>query len=158
MEKESTPGDVRLNDGLGPLPERADFEGWANVAGFGERDANGAFWFYRNGGDGMLEAYLAGAGEQRARDARATRDWVNGETLRNACARAGEIEREKVLAEADGLRAALAELLACNTESAGWSMSMVANRAEFDAMLERTQERLDAAVCAAQQVLGHNIY
>lgn len=54
----------------------------------------------------------------------------------------------------DDLRTALTELLACYTESAGWSMSMVSNRAEFDAMLERSQERLEAAVGAARVVLG----
>ena len=64
-------------DGLGRPPERADFEAWANVAGFGERDASGKFWFYRNGGDGMWEAYCAGAGDQRGRDAIASRDHLN---------------------------------------------------------------------------------
>ena len=52
------------------------------------------------------------------------------------------------------MRAALAELLACHTESAGWSMSMLADRAEFDAMLQRSQERLEAAVGAARAALG----
>ena len=52
------------------------------------------------------------------------------------------------------LRAALMELLACHTESAGWSMSMLANRAEFDAMLVRSQERIEAAIGAARQALG----
>ena len=52
------------------------------------------------------------------------------------------------------MRAALAELLACHTESAGWSMSMLADRAEFDSMLQRSQERLEAAVGAARVVLG----
>jgi hypothetical protein len=54
------------------------------------------------------------------------------------------------------LRAALAELLACHTESAGWSMSMLTDRAEFDAMLARSQERLHAAIGAAREALGHN--
>ena len=65
------------SDGLGRPPERADFEAWANVAGFGERDAHGKFWFYRNGGDGMWEAYCAGAGDQRGRDAIASKDHLN---------------------------------------------------------------------------------
>jgi len=54
----------------------------------------------------------------------------------------------------DDLHTALTELLACHTESAGWSMSMMANRAEFDAMLERSQERIEAAVGAARVALG----
>jgi len=54
----------------------------------------------------------------------------------------------------DDLHTALAELLACHTESAGWSMSMLANRAEFDAMLARSQERIEAAVGAARVALG----
>lgn len=49
---------------------------------------------------------------------------------------------------------ALRELLACHTESAGFSMSMLADRAEFDAMLQRSQERLEAAVGAARVALG----
>jgi hypothetical protein len=57
-------------------------------------------------------------------------------------------------ARTEALRAALAELLVCHTESAGWSMSMLANRAEFDAMIQRSQERLEAAVGAARQALG----
>lgn len=71
-------------DGLGRPPERADFEAWANVAGFGERDAAGNFWFYRNGGDGMWDAYCAGAGDQRGRDAAAMRDYV-GRVAVDAC-------------------------------------------------------------------------
>ena len=70
-------GHVCSTDGLGRPPERADFEAWANVAGFGERDASGNFWFYRNGGDGMWEAYRAGAGDQRGRDAIAGRNQLN---------------------------------------------------------------------------------
>lgn len=54
------------------------------------------------------------------------------------------------------MRAALAELLACHTESAGWSMSVLTDRAEFDAMLARSQERLEAAVGAAREALGPN--
>lgn len=69
---------------------------------------------------------------------------------------AGEMLRE-LLQEVQRLRAALTELLACNTESAGWSMSMVADRAAFDAMLARSQARLDAAVSAAREVLGPNV-
>jgi hypothetical protein len=53
-------------DGLGRSPERADFEAWAVSAGFAYRNHQG-FWFYRNGGDGLLEAYCAGAGAQRGR-------------------------------------------------------------------------------------------
>ena len=59
-------------------------------------------------------------------------------------------------AEIDRLRAALAELLACHTESAGWSMSMLTDRAEFDAMLARSQERYEAAIGAAREALGPN--
>ena len=55
------------------------------------------------------------------------------------------------------LRAALAELLACHTESAGWNMSMLTDRAEFDAMLARSQERLHAAIGAAREALGPNV-
>ena len=54
----------------------------------------------------------------------------------------------------DDLHTALTELLACHTESAGWSMSMLADRPEFDAMLARGQERLEAAVGAARAALG----
>ena len=54
------------------------------------------------------------------------------------------------------LRAALAELLACHTEGAGFTMSMLADRAEFDAMLQRSQERLEAAVVAGRVALGPN--
>jgi hypothetical protein len=83
-----------MTDGLGPLPETADFEGWANVAGFGERDASGKFWFYRNGGDGMWDAYCAGAGDQRGRDAVAMRDHI-GQTVVDAVT----AERERLAAE-----------------------------------------------------------
>jgi hypothetical protein len=38
----------------------AAFEAWAIAAGFAYRDKHG-FWFYRNGGDGLLEAWTAGA-------------------------------------------------------------------------------------------------
>ena len=54
----------------------------------------------------------------------------------------------------DAVRAALAELVACHTESAGWSMSMMSNRAEFDAMIDRSQKRLEAAVAAARAALS----
>ena len=87
MSESNMPAQVGSNDGLGLLPERADFEAWANVDGFGERDGNGKFWFYRNGGDGMWEAYCAGAGEQRARDARASRDYLNAMFKEGAPAR-----------------------------------------------------------------------
>lgn len=43
---------------------RADFEAWSVSAGFAYRNHQG-FWFYRNGGDGMFEAYCAGAVSQR---------------------------------------------------------------------------------------------
>ena len=56
-------------------------------------------------------------------------------------------------AKIERLRAALAELLACHTESAGWSMSMLTNRAEFDEMIDRNQERLESAVGAARAAL-----
>ena len=49
---------------------------------------------------------------------------------------------------------ALRELLACNEESAGWSMSMVADRAAFESMLERSEARLSAAKEAAQRALA----
>lgn len=63
-------------------------------------------------------------------------------------------QRDFLLTEVKRLRAALAELLACHTESAGWTMSMISNRAEFDAMLARSQERLETAVGAARAALG----
>ena len=59
-----------------------------------------------------------------------------------------------ILAEIERLRGALAEFLACHTESAGWSMSMMADRAEFNAMLARSQDRVDAAADAARVALG----
>lgn len=77
MNGNASPANVGSNDGLGRVPERADFEAWATCAGFGERDDKGRFWFYRNGGDGMWEAYCAGAGDQRGRDAIASRDHLN---------------------------------------------------------------------------------
>ena len=43
---------------------RADFEAWSVSAGFAYRNHQG-FWFYRNGGNGMFEAYCAGAVSQR---------------------------------------------------------------------------------------------
>ena len=55
--------------------------------------------------------------------------------------------------EIEKLRDALAKLLACHTESAGWSMSMLTNRAEFDEMIDRNQERLESAVGAARAAL-----
>lgn len=36
-----------------------EFEVWAIDAGFAYRNAQG-FWFYRNGGDGMMESFHAG--------------------------------------------------------------------------------------------------
>jgi hypothetical protein len=59
-----------------------------------------------------------------------------------------------LLLKAEKQEAALRELLACHTESAGWSMSMLADRAEFDAMLQRSQERFESAVGTARVVLG----
>jgi hypothetical protein len=76
MTTDSAPAKVRFSDGLGRPPERADFEAWAVSAGFAYRNHQG-FWFYRNGGDGMWEAYCAGAGDQRGRDAIASRDHLN---------------------------------------------------------------------------------
>ncbi|MCC0042782.1 MAG: hypothetical protein H6880_11455 [Rhodobiaceae bacterium] len=64
--------------------------------------------------------------------------------------------RTRMREDNERLRAALAELLACHTESAGWSMSMLTDRAEFDAMLARSQERLHAAISAAREALGPN--
>lgn len=64
--------------------------------------------------------------------------------------------RTRMREDNERLRAALDELLACHTESAGWSMSMLTDRAEFDAMLARSQERLHAAIGAAREALGHN--
>ena len=66
----------RLADGLGRPPERADFEAWAVSAGLAYRNNTGLL-FYRNGGDGLWEAYCAGAGAQRGRDAIASRDYLN---------------------------------------------------------------------------------
>lgn len=68
-----------------------------------------------------------------------------------------EVSTRATQAELERLRAALAELLACHTESAGWSMSMLTDRAEFDAMLARSQERLHAAIGAAREALGPNV-
>ena len=65
--------------------------------------------------------------------------------------------RTRMREDNERLRAALAELLACHTESAGWSMSMLTDRAEFDAMLARSQERLHAAIGAAREALGPNV-
>lgn len=64
------------------------------------------------------------------------------------------VTQREIWAEIERLREALCELLACHTESAGFTMSMLAERAEFDAMLQRGQERLEAAVAAARQALG----
>lgn len=54
----------------------------------------------------------------------------------------------------DAVRAALAELVACHTEEAGLTMSMVANRADFDAFMERCDQRLAAALDAARAALS----
>jgi hypothetical protein len=51
---------------VGRPPNRADFEAWAISAGLAYRDHHG-LWFYRNGGDGLWEAYRAGASDQRER-------------------------------------------------------------------------------------------
>lgn len=64
--------------------------------------------------------------------------------------------RTRMREDNERLRNALAELLACHTESAGFTMSMLADRAEFDAMLQRSQERLEAAVGEARDALGPN--
>lgn len=76
MSDKATPAKVRLTDGLGRPPKRADFEAWAISAGLAHRNHQG-FWFYRDGGDGLWEAYCAGAGDQRGRDAVASRDLLN---------------------------------------------------------------------------------
>ena len=65
-----------------------------------------------------------------------------------------EVRLAAALTERDKMRAALTELLACHTESAGFTMSMLTDRAEFDAMLARSQERLETAVGAARVALG----
>ena len=54
----------------------------------------------------------------------------------------------------DKVREALAELVAYHTEEAGLTMSMVANRADFDEFMERCQQRLDAALAAAREALS----
>ena len=77
MNNETTPGNVRLNAGLGRSPERDDFDAWAVCAGFADRAWDGRVLFHRCGGDGMWEAYCAGAGDQRGRDAIAGRDYLN---------------------------------------------------------------------------------
>lgn len=64
------------------------------------------------------------------------------------------VDNARLAEKAERMRSALAELLACHTESAEWSMSMLADRAEFDAMLARSQERLETAVGAARVALG----
>jgi hypothetical protein len=64
--------------------------------------------------------------------------------------------RTRMREDNERMRAALAELVACHTESAGWSVSMLTDRAEFDAMLARSQERLHAALGAAREALGPN--
>lgn len=66
--------------------------------------------------------------------------------------------RSRMREDNEHLRAALSELLACHTESAGWSMSMLTDRAEFDTMLARSQERLHAALRAAREALGPNLF
>lgn len=66
---------------------RADFEAWSVSAGFAYRNHQG-FWFYRNGGDGMFEAYCAGycacritheCRGARLRASLATMGWAAGE-------------------------------------------------------------------------------
>lgn len=50
-----------LNFRYGENPERrAAFEEWAIANGYAFISRNGTFWFHRNGGDGLYEAYLAG--------------------------------------------------------------------------------------------------
>ena len=66
-----------MNDGLGRPPEREDFEAWAVSAFLADRDFSGRVQFYRHGGDGLWDAYCAGAAAQRGRDAIASRDHMN---------------------------------------------------------------------------------
>ena len=51
-------------------------------------------------------------------------------------------------------REALAELLACCTEPAGWTTAMVLDRVAFDEMLDRSTARMNAAVAAARAALA----
>lgn len=68
-----------------------------------------------------------------------------------------QLQRANLAALADEngkLRAALTELLACNTEAAAWNGQMLADRTLFDEMLTRSQARLGKAVFAARVALG----
>lgn len=49
---------------------------------------------------------------------------------------------------------ALRELLACHTESAGFTMSMAASTEDFAAFMDRQQARIDAAVAQARAALA----
>ena len=85
-----------MSDGLGRAPERKDFEAWAVCAGFAYRNHLG-FWFHRNGGDGLWEAYWNGACAQRGRDAVASRDHMNAVLTDIAIIKAPARTRIKIL-------------------------------------------------------------
>lgn len=63
-------------------------------------------------------------------------------------------EAQQLREQRDELMAALRELLAANDEPAGMSMSMVANRAEFQAFLLKCEARVDAAKDAARDAIA----
>jgi hypothetical protein len=54
----------------------------------------------------------------------------------------------------DPIREALAELVACCTEPAGWSVDMLGDRQLFNEMFARSNDRLQAAIDAARAALA----
>jgi len=142
MSHELSPAKVRLTDGLGPdaltyARERVSLLGAGEYVDTVNRALDAM--------DGLPVAALLGGWTFKGFTA-----WAQGlesEIARLTAALKRAQERDELL------RAALAELLACHTESAGWSMSMLTNRAEFDEMIDRNQERLESAVGAARAAL-----
>ena len=51
-------------------------------------------------------------------------------------------------------REALAELVACCTEPAGWTTAMMSDRVAFEETLDRSTARMNAAVAAAREALA----
>lgn len=63
-------------DGCAKLPTKEQFDAWACRCGLAYREY-GKVWFYRNGGDGLFDAYMEGAMQQRGADALAVVSYMN---------------------------------------------------------------------------------
>ena len=155
MTNETTlPVQVGSNDGFGPNAEDADppppritdapGEIWLN---YGDLEHDDTHWECCRSGevtwceDKQFDSDVAYVRAEKADELRALAD--------SEGTRAVEYLRRARKAEA-----ALRELMACHTEAEGWSASMMVDRAAFDEMLTRSQERLGKAVLAARLALG----